>query len=299
MNVNFAVILFILTIVLGIPWVADKLVFAPARRRKANSEVSQFDSRIASGELNIEAGAIETQRLHLRQQIERQPLWLEYTAGFFPVIVLVFVLRSFLYEPFRIPSGSMLPTLLVGDLILVNKFDYGVRLPVINKKIFDVGSPQRGDVMVFRYPPDPSVDYIKRVVGIPGDLVEFAEQKLQINGSPVALKDNGRFVDPEALDSHSQHLESLGKIEHKVLTDLDKRLQIQPYPGFNKRENCSFSAEKLSCKVPAGHYFVMGDNRDNSADSRFWGFVPEENIVGHAFFIWLNFGDLGRIGRFK
>jgi signal peptidase I len=299
MNFNFAVILFIASLVLGVPWLADKLVLAPARRKKAEAEVKQFDSRIASGELQIESGAIETQRIHLRQQIERQPLWLEYTAGFFPVIVLVFLLRSFLYEPFRIPSGSMLPTLLVGDLILVNKFDYGVRLPVINKKIIDVGSPQRGDVMVFRYPPDPSLDYIKRVVGIPGDTIEYAEQKLKINGSSIDLKSDGRFVDPDRLDSHNQHLETLGKIEHKVLTDLDKRLSIQPIPDFNKRENCSFTAEKLTCTVPPGHYFMMGDNRDNSADSRFWGFVPEENIVGRAFFIWLNFGDLSRIGRFK
>ncbi len=296
---NFAVILFVLSIALGIPWLADKLVFGPSRRKAADKEVAQFDSRIASGELNIEAGQIETQRLHLRQQIERQPLWLEYTAGFFPVIVLVFLLRSFLYEPFRIPSGSMLPTLLVGDLILVNKFDYGVRLPVVNKKVIDVGSPQRGDVMVFRYPPDPGFDYIKRVVGLPGDLIEYSEQNIKINGVAASLKPEGKFVDPDRLDSHNQYLETLGKNEHKVLTDLEKRLSIQPLPEFVKRENCSFSVEILKCKVPEGHYFVMGDNRDNSADSRFWGFVPDENIVGRAFFIWLNFGDLGRIGRFK
>jgi signal peptidase I len=299
MNFNFAVILFVGSIALGIPWLLDKLVLAPARVRKAQAEVARFDSRIASGELTIEAGQIETQRLHLRQQIERQPLWIEYTAGFFPVIVLVFLLRSFLFEPFRIPSGSMLPTLLVGDLILVNKFDYGIRLPVINQKIIDVGLPQRGDVMVFRYPPEPNVDYIKRVVALPGDKIEYSEQKLKINDALVPLTANGRFVDPDRMDSHNQHLETLGKIEHKVLTDQEKKTSIQPYSVFVKRENCSFSVESISCTVPPGHYFVMGDNRDNSADSRFWGFVPEENIVGRAFFIWLNFGDLSRIGKFK
>ena len=296
---NFAVILFIASIVLGLPWLADKLYFAPQRRAAADAAVDRFNEQVSSGQINISDTDQQKQRQGLRTQALRQPLWLEYTAGFFPVIVVVFLLRSFLFEPFKIPSGSMLPTLFVGDLILVNKFDFGVRIPIINKKIIDIGSPKAGDVMVFRFPPDPSVDYIKRVVGVPGDLIEVGNQRVTINGKLLPLKDAGEFIDAGKIVRSSQHLETLGNIEHKLLTDLNYRAPIGSWSDASFKENCSKNAEILKCKVPAGHYFMMGDNRDNSADSRFWGFVPDENIVGRAFFIWMNFGDLGRIGSFK
>ena len=196
----------------------------------------------------------------------------------------------------------MIPTLLVGDLILVNKYHYGVRLPVINKKIINNNDPQRGDVMVFRYPKDTSVDYIKRVVGIPGDEISFRNQQLFVNGEAAPLEQTPPpgFYDEEALRYFPEFKEKFGSVEHRILVNP----QSQPFYGaedkitFPFRENCRYSAEGVTCKVPAGHYFMMGDNRDNSQDSRFWGFVPDENVVGRAFFVWMNFGNLKRIGAF-
>ncbi|MFT4100459.1 MAG: signal peptidase I [Burkholderiaceae bacterium] len=262
---NFALLLFVLLVITGLAWILDKIVLAPRRR------------------LAGKAG---------------QPWWIEYTAGLFPVILIVFVLRSFVAEPFKIPSGSMMPTLLVGDLILVNKFTYGVRLPILNTKVIDVGSPQRGDVMVFRYPKDTSLDYIKRVVGVPGDTVSFQDGRLSVNGQPVPLSPNGEFYDSERLSYYTQYSEKLGTVDHKILTNLEKPLNIDPMLPFPHQDRCQYGRAGVTCVVPAGHYFMMGDNRDNSLDSRFWGFVPERNIVGKAFFVWMNLGDLSRIGRF-
>lgn len=261
---NFALILFVLLVVTGVLYAVDRLKF-----RK------------------------------LRGKDDKEPLWVEWGASFFPVILIVFVLRSFLFEPFKIPSGSMIPTLLVGDFILVNKFTYGIRLPVINKKIIDIGSPQRGDVMVFRYPEDPSLDYIKRVVGLPGDTVAYQNKRLTINGQPVEATRMADYLHPERLYYSEQFLARMGAVEHRYLNDGDAPAFIPDATRFPYRENCTYNAAGVICKVPAGHYFLMGDNRDNSRDSRVWGFVPDENIVGKAFFVWLNFGDLGRIGSFK
>ena len=294
---NFALILFILVLVTFAAWLADRMVFAPRRREAAEQALAQFDGQSASTNLSAEARAEE--REGLRAKMERQPLWLEYSAGLFPVIFVVFLLRSFIAEPFKIPSESMLPTLFVGDLILVNKYTYGVRLPVVHSKIIPVGSPARGDVMVFRYPPDPSVDYIKRVVAIPGDTLRYADGRLTINGQAIPLSSAGEFEDRRRLLLYPQYSETLGNIPHKILTELNKSSRIQPMGRFPNFERCSYRETSLECTVPPGHYFVMGDNRENSLDSRFWGFVPEENIVGKAFFIWMNFGDLSRIGRFQ
>lgn len=235
----------------------------------------------------------------LRAANDKQPLWVEWGADFFPVILIVFVLRSFLFEPFKIPSGSMIPTLLVGDFILVNKFTYGIRLPVINTKIIDINEPQRGDVMVFRYPEDPSLDYIKRVVGMPGDTVAYQDKKLSINGKAVEMNQVADFLHPERLYYSQQYTEKLGDVDHRVLNDADAPAYIPGVSSFPYRENCTYNASGVICKVPDGHYFMMGDNRDNSRDSRAWGFVPEQNIVGKAFFIWLNFSDFSRIGAFR
>lgn len=235
----------------------------------------------------------------LRAVNAKEPLWVEWGAGFFPVILLVFVLRSFLFEPFKIPSGSMIPTLLVGDYILVNKFTYGIRLPVINKKIISINDPQRGDVMVFRYPEDPSLDYIKRVIGVPGDTVAYQNKRLTINGQAVDMKKVEDFEHRDRMYFSEQYQATMGSVQHRVLNDADAPAFIADAAHFPQRENCTYNAAGVICKVPAGHYFMMGDNRDNSRDSRAWGFVPEENIVGKAFFIWLNLGDLSRIGSFR
>lgn len=244
MNFDFATALALAGLATGVIWAIDRLVFV--RRRAA-------------------AGRGDT-----------EPLLVEYSRSFFPVIVVVLVLRSFIAEPFRIPSGSMLPTLIVGDFILVNKFAYGLRLPVIDRKIIPVGDPQRGDVVVFRYPPKPSIDYIKRVVGLPGDRVDYRHKRLFINGEEVTVKKIAGIDDDASVRAYE---EQLGEVIHAMQT-------IPTRPAIDG-----------SVIVPPGHYFVMGDNRDNSADSRMWGFVPDEYLLGKAFLIWMSL-DFGKLEFF-
>jgi signal peptidase I len=229
----------------------------------------------------------------------KAPWWVEYSISFFPVILIVFLLRSFLVEPFKIPSTSMVPTLLVGDFILVNKFTYGIRLPVLNRKVVELGRPQRGDVMVFRYPEDPSLDYIKRVVGVPGDRIEYRNKRLSVNGVPVAARQVDDYLSRERMQFSRRYVETLGGVEHEILLDDDAPAGLVPSVSFPHSGNCAYNSSGLTCSVPPGHYFMMGDNRDNSSDSRVWGFVPDENIVGKAFFIWLNLNELGRFGAFR
>lgn len=217
--------------------------------------------------------ALDRYHWRKRRGDDEKPAWpVEFSRSFFPVILAVLLLRSFLFEPFRIPSSSMVPTLLQGDFILVNKFGYGLRLPVLHTLILPIGEPERGDVAVFRYPPDPSKDFIKRIVGLPGDMLTYNDKQLRINGEPVPLRSLGPYRGPgaPAYEPALAFEELLGERRHLVL---------------HVRER---GAMDLRAEVPPGHYFVMGDNRDNSADSRRWGFVPEENLVGKAFLIWFS-----------
>jgi len=261
---NFALFLLILLVVTGLVWLLDKLVLRKRRSPEA-----------------------------------KQPWWVEYSISFFPVILIVFTLRSFLVEPFKIPSSSMVPTLLVGDFILVNKYTYGIRLPVANKKILELGSPARGDVMVFRFPEDPSLDYIKRVIGVPGDRIEYRNKRLTVNGTQVPVKQVDDYLSKERMQFSKRFVETLNGAEHEILLDEDAPASMMPGRSFPFAGNCNYNSSGLACTVPPGHYFMMGDNRDNSSDSRVWGFVPDENIVGKAFFIWLNLNELGRFGRFR
>ncbi|MDR0233408.1 MAG: signal peptidase I [Zoogloeaceae bacterium] len=271
---NFSLILFILVVITGVAWGLD--AFWLKKKRAA-------------------AGA-------------PSPWWVENGTSLFPIFLIIFLLRSFIAEPFRIPSESMMPTLMDGDFILVNKYTYGVRLPLVDTKVVEMDKPERGDVMVFRYPdPDPEnpeENYIKRVIGLPGDLVAYQDKRLFINGDEVELVREENYIH-ERKNQHSQQFrETLGTNSHRILNDGYMPAYI-PDPGdFPGRENCQYNTAGIICRVPSGHYFVMGDNRDNSRDSRFWGFVPEENIVGKAFFIWFNFTwphlpNLGRIGAFS
>jgi signal peptidase I len=299
---NFALMLLVLTVVTGLYWLGERLYFRPRRERAAaafQAEAVRRRQELARQGIDKVDGDIA----EVERKLLAQPWWLDWTAGLFPVILVVFLLRSFLFEPFKIPSGSMMPTLLVGDLILVNKFHYGVRLPVINKKIIANHDPKRGDVMVFRFPKDPSTDYIKRVVGVPGDEVVFRNQQLFLNGQAVPTEPMPPpgFYDEEARRYAPEFKEKLGDVEHGILINPQSTQfwKSQEDNQFPFRENRRYSAEGVACKVPPGNYFMMGDNRDNSLDSRYWGFVPDENIVGRAFFIWMNFGDLKRIGSFR
>ena len=291
---NFALILFVLMLVTGVIWFLDLYVWAKQRRAKTDAALAQFDAHMAKnpGDGN------PASRSKLEASLLKQPTWVEYSGSFFPVIALVFFLRSFLFEPFKIPSSSMVPTLLVGDLILVNKYTYGIRLPIINKKIISINDPQRGDVMVFKYPKDTAVDYIKRVVGVPGDKIVYKNKHLTVNGKEVSYRALPDYLDDGNLTYYKQWEEDLTGVSHKILTD-ERAPSFVPNPdAFPQHELCTYNTEGFACTVPEGQYFMMGDNRDNSADSRYWGFVPDQNIVGKAFFVWMNLGNLKRIGSF-
>ncbi len=262
---TFALILFSLLVLTGVIWLLDRFVLSA--RRPAD---------------------------------ESEPWWVEYAKSFFPVILIVFLLRSFLLEPFKIPSGSMIPTLHVGDFILVNRYTYGLRLPIINKKIIEINQPQRGDVMVFHFPENPSVDYIKRVIGLPGDVLIYRNKRLWINDKEQALQRDGdyNYVENDLRFIHTErYIENLGGRKHVVLQNPGMpQIHLGNVTKFPLFDQCSYSEEEVRCTVPAGHYFMMGDNRDNSRDSRYWGFVPDEMIVGKAFLIWMNFGEMERVG---
>ena len=274
MRFDFPTIMVLLVAVTGLIWLLDMLLLAP-RRRLAAQAASETEA--------VDGEGAEPRK---RPEVTEPPKIVEYARSFFPVFLVVLLLRSFLVEPFRIPSGSMMPTLLVGDFILVNKFTYGLRLPVTDTKFLALGTPERGDVVVFRYPEDPSTPFIKRVVGVPGDEIAYYDKVLYINGEPVPQEVLGTYQGTGSgtnMTGASRRLEKLPEHEHEIL--------VQPgYPSAEGR-----------MVIPEGNYFVLGDNRDNSRDSRYWGTVPDENLIGRAFLIWMNWDgghgiDWSRIG---
>jgi signal peptidase I len=297
----FGMLLTVLFLITGLAWLADRFYFAPQRKKNAEAI---FDKAKSSGQGGYD-GAV-------RAALAR-PAWLEYTAGLFGVIALVFVLRSFIVEPFRIPSGSMLPNLYVGDFILVNKYTYGLRMPITDDVIVPMNQPKKGDVVVFQFPPDPSQSYIKRVVGVPGDVVRYENKVLTVNGQTYQqMPKSGIIPDAEYPTYPNSNKPVLGVImtkaaeegavTHDILT-IEKQPTINPnglseYPFSKNTSACTYFPNNtgMECKVPAGQYLMMGDNRDNSTDGRYWGFVPEQNIIGKAYFVWMNFSHLSRIG---
>ena len=253
MSINFPLILVLGTFLTGLIWLVDVFVLRP--RRKIASE--QARGKLEPGQAADSAA----------DDLMREPVVVEYAISFFPVLAIVLVLRSFLFEPFQIPTGSMIPTLLVGDFILVNKFSYGIRLPVIGTKIFEVDEPKNGDVMVF-VPPHEDEYFIKRVIGIPGDRVRYQDKTLYINDE----KQSQEFVAqiPPDKPRYLVYEETLGGVEHLI--------HRNPYRD----------TRSLEWVIPEGYYFMMGDNRDQSSDSRYWGLASEENIVGKAIAVWLH-----------
>ena len=300
---NFALIMFVLLVITGVVTLAEMYFFRARREAAAAAAVASLEAQAGPAELPEEKEKLEVTRNEVRDSHLKQPWWIEYPVSFFPVILIVFLLRSFLVEPFKIPSGSMLPTLLVGDFILVNKYTYGIRIPIINKKVVDLNDPKRGDVMVFRYPEDTSLDYIKRVIGTPGDTVEYRDKKLTVNGVDAKFVAAGDYNYVEGglnFITTQRRMETFDGKDHTILVQPDMPpLHLGGVKQFPFRDNCVYNDSGFTCKVPEGHYFMMGDNRDNSLDSRYWGFVPDANIVGKAFYVWMNFGDVKRIGAFQ
>ena len=263
MIIDFSFYLFVAVVFTGTVWLIDKWFLAPRR-----TQIIHESSPIHQG--------VEVSRKG------KEPVVVEYSKSFFPVLLIVFLLRGFVVEPFRIPSGSMLPSLYIGDFILVNKFTYGIKIPVLNKTIIDLNEPARGDVVVFRYPRDPNLDYIKRVIGLPGDKIAYYNKVLYVNNKPVARDFIGQYKGPGQTFAN-EYVEKFQGNAHSMLL-----LPARPN---------NLQGEYI---VPEGTYFVMGDNRDNSNDSRVWGPVPESNLVGKAFMIWMHFSDelhLDRIGN--
>ncbi|MEP0202107.1 MAG: signal peptidase I [Halioglobus sp.] len=273
MTIDFPLILVILVFGSGVIWLIDALLFAPRR----TAVITQLQEQHPGWENEGSSAAVSFQQNV--QSTASEPVVVEYAKSFFPVLFVVFVLRSFLVEPFQIPSSSMVPTLQVGDYILVNKFTYGIRLPVVRTKVFDINTPERGDVMVFFPPHLNNTYYIKRVIGLPGDTVTYRDKQLTVNGERLAIDKLG--VLPEGDRRFSVGLESLGESSHLTQVDL-----MRP-------------ARDFSVQVKPGHYFMMGDNRDNSSDSRVWGQVPEKDIVGQAFAIWMHWDSLFSIPSFS
>jgi signal peptidase I len=274
-RMDFSTVLSAGIAIAAVVWLVDGLVLGPQRRRRCAAR-------------GLGAAPVPL------------PTTVEYAQSFLPVLVVVLLVRAFIFEPFRIPSDSMMPTLQDGDFIAVNKFSYGLRLPVLNTKFVSIGSPQRGDVVVFRYPVDPAINYIKRLVGLPGDRVQVKDDQLIINGVPVPLTPDGQY-DDGCYIKMPLAIEQLGEHRHYTLAcRTPDYIQTAPIASCRRKIPVSYQCSDPSAGqapdhndfpetlVPPGHYLMIGDNRDNSEDGRFWGFVPEENLVGKATRIWLN-----------
>lgn len=294
---SFTAVMLLFVVATGVVTAFDRWVRRPRLARQAG-ETAQAAAADRAG-LPADAAAV-ADTIATAVTVPQANVLIDYSRGFFPVILAVFLLRSFLVEPFTIPSSSMRPGLVVGDFILVNKFAYGIRVPVLNNVLIPVGKVSRGDVVVFNFPVNPKVNYIKRVIGLPGDTVEYRNKRLSINGRPVQDAPDGSYDYLEqnvAMIHNDRFRETLGDKQFEVLNIPDTPTlapsQVMDFPG---RDQCRYDDSGFVCKVPQGQYFMLGDNRDNSLDGRYWGFVDDRLLVGKAFFIWMNFSNPARIG---
>jgi signal peptidase I len=273
------------TMVSGVYWLAERLVFGPRRHQLADMLVDALSD--GRGDRQV-----------CRAILMERPWWLAW-AGMFPMAVVVLALHSFLLAPFRMPSSAMSPTLRIGDLLMVSKYAYGVRVPLLGTRVGAVTPPQRGDVIVFRYPLRPAEDRVRRVVGLPGEEVAYLDKRLRIDGRLVPAHYTGEFFSQRAGRLFKQFEEQLDAQGHRVILEESRSSRVRGAGDFAFKENCSYPAEGIVCRVPEGHYFTLGDNRDNAADSRFWGFVPEQEIIGKALFVWMNFEYPDQVGQIR
>ncbi|MFT5083214.1 MAG: signal peptidase I [Lentisphaeria bacterium] len=284
MDINLPLLLFLAVAFTGVTWLVDLAFFSKSREQKIAAVDGQFSS------LTVEQKQQDESYKKAMETVSLEPVLVEYSKSFFPVLFLVFALRSFIVEPFQIPSESMVPTLEVGDFILVNKFTYGIRLPLIRTKILDINTPKRGEVMVF-FPPNKDQYFIKRIVGLPGDVIRYADNVLYVNGEK--MKQELAYTDPR-IDNACNYI-GRGQGEYVVVNETFGDVSHL----MRKCESPLMASSDRSWKVPEGHFFMMGDNRDNSSDSRVWGAVPEERIVGKAFAIWMHWESLLSIPSFS
>lgn len=294
-QISFTAILLIFTIASGVLWGWERFFLLKQKKNVALEAVEISNQCDSEG--------LETIKIEQVVNMPQQRPFVSFMSGIFPIILFVFVVRSFIVEPFQIPSSSMRPGLVVGDFILVNKFSYGIRLPILNNVIVPVGKVERGDVVVFNYPPDPKVNYIKRVIGLPGDTVEYKDKVLFINGKEIQKIPDGMG---EYINEFNGKISYNLQFKEAIGTKNIKTFNIENWPAvilseitqFPHVDQCQYNDDSSGfiCKVPKGQYFMMGDNRDNSLDSRYWGFVDDRLLVGKAFFVWMNFRDFNRIG---
>ena len=297
LDTSFEIILSLGTFLCFIGFVAEHTYFKKKRIEKAKiykEEETKANESLKTNGVNREQIIEEKTK-----DILKRPKYLDWTSDLFPLVFVIFIIRSFIVEPFTIPSGSMMPTLIKGDNILVSKYSYGVKLPVVWNTLIGGSDVKRGDIVVFHYPLEPRVNYIKRAIGLPGDTIEYKNKELFINGTKIVEEKMEDYTYPKEPKVTLQFNENLLGVNHRILIEPNASGTITKVLSKSASDNCEYAEEYVKCVVPKNEYFMMGDNRDGSLDSRYWGFVPEKNLVGKAFYIWSNWGDMSRFGSIK
>lgn len=297
LDTSFELLLLVSTILCLIGFIAEHVYF----RKKRVLKAKEYEEKELKENELLKNKGIDRKELieEEKKNILKVPKFLDWTTDLFPLIFVIFIIRSFFFEPFTIPSGSMMPTLIAGDNIIVNKSEYGFRLPVIGTKLTNGSDVKRGDIIVFHYPLEPKINYIKRAIGLPGDIIEYKEKELFLNGEKINRVTMENYKYPKESILNLQFKENLAGVEHRILIDPNLSGTISKVMSESAAKNCEYGVEYIKCVVPQGEYFMMGDNRDGSLDSRYWGFVPDKNLVGKAMYIWSNFSDMSRLGSIE